>query len=365
MPLNYSQVGDDYDRKDPVKKYAQMAALETGANLLQHNMREVKDSRGESAYVWKQGNIYMAAAIEGLGTKNMVADAMRQITGKTYYDIIGYETVATIINDLITIGAKPLVTHAYWAVGSNDWLQDEERLKDLVSGWKEACMDAGCSWGGGETPTLQNIVSPDYIDLGGSSVGIITHEKRLITDEKLSAGDKIILLRSTGLNANGISLARAVAEKMPQGYATRLPNGQMFGEAVLNKTNIYAKLLQNIFDNGVDLHYVSNITGHGLRKIMRAKGKFTYVIQNMYEPPEVCKAVQKYAELSDEEMYGTYNMGMDFALFVSPKDVYKTLETIKMFGFEAKDAGYIEKGQRQVVLQPKNITFGAETLDLR
>jgi len=365
MPLTYSQVGDDYDRKDPVKKYAQTAAAQTGANLLQHNMREVSASRGESAYVWKQGNIYMASVVEGLGTKNIVADEMRKITGKTYYNIIGYETVATIINDLITVGAKPLVTHAYWAVGSNDWLQDGERLKDLINGWKEGCMAAGTSWGGGETPTLQNIVSPDHIDLGGSSIGIITHEKRLITDEKLCAGDKIILLKSTGINANGISLARAVANKMPEGYATRLPSGVYYGEAVLNKTNIYAKLLQSIFDAGVDIHYISNITGHGLRKIMRAKGGFTYIIEKIYEPPEVFDTIQKYAELSDEEMYGTYNMGMDFALFISPKDAERTLETIKKTGFEAKDAGYIKEGERKVILQPKNIIFNAETLNLR
>jgi len=152
---------------------------------------------------------------------------------------------------------------------------------------------------------------------------------------------------------------------MPESYATKLPSGQYYGEALLNKTNIYAKLIQDLFANGVDIHYVSNITGHGLRKIMRAKGEFTYVIEKMFEPLEIFGAIQKYAELSEEEMYGTYNMGMDYALFVTPEDVTKTLEIIKTNNFEGIDAGYIEQGERKVILKPKNIVFKAKTLDLR
>src|SRR3989338_9343268 len=99
---------------------------------------EITATRGESAFVWQQGNILMASVVEGLGTKNLVADEMRKITGKTYYDIIGYDTVATIIIDLITVGAKPRVVHAYWAIEDNNWLQDSARMKDFVSGWREA-----------------------------------------------------------------------------------------------------------------------------------------------------------------------------------------------------------------------------------
>src|SRR5258708_197583 len=105
--ITYSQVGDNYDTKDPIKVLAQTAASSTGWNLLQHGFTEVSDSRGESAYVWKQGNIYMASVTEGLGTKNLIADGTREFSGKTYYDVIGHDTVATIINDLITVGAKP------------------------------------------------------------------------------------------------------------------------------------------------------------------------------------------------------------------------------------------------------------------
>ncbi len=365
MPLTYSSVGDNYDLKDPIKKLAQIEAVKTGTNLQVHGCAEVQASRGESAYVWEQGDIHMATVIEGLGTKNLVADAMRKATGKTYYDIIGYETVATIINDLVTVGAAPLTIHAYWAVGSNDWFQDEPRLRDLVAGWKEGCDAAGASWGGGESPTLQKIVAPDCIDLGGSSVGIIKNESQLLTDDRLQRGDRIILLRSTGINANGVSLARAVADRLPQGYATKLSDGRYYGEAVLNKTNIYARLIQTLFQKNVELHYISSITGHGLRKIMRGRGNFTYVIEHMCEPQEIFSVIQKTAELSDYQMYETYNMGMDYALFLPETDVSGALAVIFDCGFEGIDAGYVESGEKKLILREKNLIYEGNTLQVR
>jgi len=363
--ITYSQVGDNYDTKDPIKKLAQKAAWQTGRNLLRHGFCEISDSRGESAYVWKQGNVYMASVVEGLGTKNLIADDTRKITGKTYYDVIGHDTVATVINDLITVGAKPLVIHAYWAIEDNIWLDDQKRMTDLIKGWKSACDLSGASWGGGETATMKQIVIPNTSELAGSTVGIISSKKYLITSNNLKNGDRIILLKSNGVNANGISLTRAIAKRLSQGYATKLPSGKMYGEALLTKTNIYAKLIQDLQKNNIDIHYISNITGHGLRKIMRAKQNLTYVIEKIIEPPEIFLFIQKHANLSDEEMYGTFNMGMDYVLFISEKDVRKTQKFIIKNGFKSINAGYVKKGERQVVIKPKNIVFKGETLDLR
>lgn len=363
--ITYSKVGDNYETKDPIKKLAQAEAKKTGENLKKNGFSEVVSSRGESAYVWEQGSVYMASVVEGLGTKNLVADGTRKITGKTYYDIIGHDTVATIINDLISVGATPLTLHAYWAIENNDWLQDAARMKDLVAGWKSACDLAGVSWGGGETPTLKGIVQPGTVELGGSAVGIIKPKSRLITDQKLATGDKILLLKSTGINANGLSLARAVAKKLPQGYATKLSNGQLYGEAVLNRTNIYAKLLQKLLDGGVEIHYVSNITGHGLRKIMRARQNFSYVLEKVFEPQPVFAFIQKQANLTDEEMYQTFNMGQDYVLFVSKNDVTKTLKIIEQRGFSGIEAGQVFRGAREVQIRQKKIVFASESLDLR
>ncbi|OGH53631.1 MAG: hypothetical protein A3G15_03690 [Candidatus Levybacteria bacterium RIFCSPLOWO2_12_FULL_40_10] len=363
--MTYSKVGDNYDTKDPIKKLAQNAARLTANNLRKHNFEEMPDSRGESAYVWKQGDVYMASVIEGLGTKNLVADGTRKITGKTYYDIIAYDTVATIINDLVTVGATPLVLHAYWAIENNEWLYDEELMKNLISGWKKACDIAGVSWGGGETATLKQVVIKGASEFGGSAVGIIRSKKHLITDNKLRPGDRIVLIQSNGINANGISLARAVAKKINGGYGTKLSNGKIYGEALLTKSNIYSKLVQDLQDTNVDIHYISNITGHGVRKIMRARPAFTYTIEKIFKPQEVFVFIQKHAGLSDYEMYETYNMGQDYAIFVSKKDVEKTLRLVQKNKFKAIDAGYVEQGKRQVIVKPKNIVYSSKTLNLR
>ncbi len=369
--ITYAQVGDNYAIKDPIKILAQTAALKTGENLITHGFRELSDSRGESAFVWSLGSSrdkqtpLMASVIEGLGTKNLVADGMRKITGKTYYDVIAHDTVATIINDLVSVGATPLVIHAYWAVEDNSWLQDKKRMRDFVAGWKNACNEAQVVWGGGETPTLKGIVVPDTIDLGGSAIGIIRSKKHLITDNKLQAGDRILLIKSNGVNANGISLTRVIAKKLPQGYATKLPNGKTYGESLLTKTNIYARLIQSLQKASIDIHYISNITGHGLRKLMRARGKFTYVIEQVIEPQPIFAFIQIHANISDDEMYQTYNMGSDYALYLSSKEIERTQKIIKQSGFASIDAGFIEQGKRQVIIKPKNLVYDGSSLELR
>lgn len=363
--ITYSEVGDNYDTKDPIKIDAQTAAIQTAKNLKKYGFEEFSDSRGESAYIWQQGNIYMAAVAEQLGTKNLVADEMRKITGKTYYDSIAHDTVATIINDLNTVGAQPLVLHAYWAIENNDWLADEERMRDLIAGWKSACDLAGASWGGGETPTLKGIITPNTVALGGSAIGFISDKKRLLTDSKITVGDRIIFLKSNGINANGLSLARAVAKKLPKGYDTKLPSKMSYGEAILSRTNIYTKVIQDMLNAGIDLHYISNITGHGLRKIMRPRQNFTYMIEKLFQPQELFLFMQKHAELSDYEMYEEFNMGQDYAIFLPEKDVIKSQEIVKKNNFESLDAGFVKDGERKVNIISKNIIFKGESLQLK
>ncbi len=361
MSNAYSKSGVNYNKIDPIKKLAQQAALSTSKYLKD----EITATRGESAYVWKQGKEYMASVVEGLGTKNLVADEMRKSTAKTYYDAIGYDTVSSIINDLVSVGAKPLTIHAYWAVGSSNWFDDTKRASDLVKGWKKACDDSEMSWGGGETPSLSGIINPDTIDLGGSAVGVIKNKKQLLLDKNLRAGDRIILLQSNGINMNGLSLARSLATKLPKGYGTKLPSGKFYGEALLKRSHIYAKLIQSLFAAGVEIHYISNITGHGLRKVMRGKPAFTYVIEKLFKPQEEFLFIQKHDKLSDREMYETFNMGQDYALFVPPRSVEKTLKIIQKSGFKGVAAGYIERGVKKVVLKEKNIMFESKSLDLR
>ena len=171
--LTYKQSGVNYETIDYLKRIAQQAGGKT-VNNLPENYKEVTTSRGESAHVVDNGEYYFASVIEGLGTKSLVADEMYRLTGKTYYDSLAYDTVAMIVNDLITVGAKPLTLMAYWAAGSSDWFRDKKRADDLVSGWTKASQDSGAVWGGGETPVLSGIINEEVIDLAGACFGITT-----------------------------------------------------------------------------------------------------------------------------------------------------------------------------------------------
>jgi phosphoribosylformylglycinamidine cyclo-ligase len=113
--LTYDQAGVDYDKIDPLKVAAQRAAAATAPHLTAHGFGEVTASRGESAYVVDVGPFYLASIVECLGSKALVADEMARLTGRSYYAGIAQDTIAMAVNDLITVGATPLVVQAYWA----------------------------------------------------------------------------------------------------------------------------------------------------------------------------------------------------------------------------------------------------------
>ena len=137
--LSYEQSGVNYDLIDPLKVTAQRAAAATAGHLTAHGFSEVKASRGESAYVVDVGPFYIASIVECLGSKALVADEMHALTGKSYYASIAQDTIAMAVNDLITVGATPLVVQAYWAAGGSAWFGDADRAGALVEGWKAAC----------------------------------------------------------------------------------------------------------------------------------------------------------------------------------------------------------------------------------
>ena len=361
----YAQAGVDYSAMDPIKVLAQKAAAGTAGNLSSFGAQEVGMSRGESAYVWEEADAYRALVVEGLGTKNLVADAMRSVTGKTYYDQLAQDTVAMIVNDLVVVGALPQVVNAYFAIGDSGWMRDEERARDLIAGWAAACDQIGATWGGGETPTLKGVIHPDTIDLGGSAVGIINPKERLVLGDKLAAGDAIVLVESSGIHANGITFVRSLAEKSPSIYATKLPNGRLFGEAILTPTHLYVALVRQVLEAGIDVHYMVNVTGHGWRKLMRATQEFTYVIDTVPQPHDEFLFMQQQAGADDSEMYGNFNMGAGFALYTPAKEAEKVVALASKCGLQAIVAGRVETGSKQVVVPPKDLTFAGDTLGVR
>lgn len=363
--ITYSSSGVNYDAVDPIKRLAQTRARKTSGNLEKFGMKEISGSRGETAFVWEEEDCFKAFVIEGLGTKNLVADEVRKLTGKTYYDQLAQDTIAMIVNDLIVVGAQPLVINAYFAAGSSDWFKDKERANDLINGWAKACQLSGATWGGGETPLLKDIIEPNTIDLSGAAIGIIKPKERLTLGDKLTAGDSIILIESSGIHSNGLTLARTIAEKLPQRYGTKLADGTIYGEALLVPTHIYAGFIKDLFDQGVDIHYMVNITGHGFRKLMRANREFTYQITQIPPIPEIFNFIKEHSGNSDEEMYGTFNMGAGFAIMLPADQVQKAQNMATKNNFKSWKAGVIQEGERQVIIKPKNITFKGETLNLR
>jgi phosphoribosylformylglycinamidine cyclo-ligase len=361
--MTYAGTGVDYDAMDPFKRLAQMAGRATAVNLERFGFTEVEASRGESVYLIETPDCYLAHVEEGLGTKNWIAEDMYKLIGKSYYDQMAQDTVAMIVNDMITLGALPVSIAMHFAVGDSNWFKDEQRCLDLVDGWKKACDMAGCVWGGGETPTLKGM--PDPV-LAGSALGIIKPKELIIDPNNIQHGDAIIMLASSGIHANGLTMARKIADKLPDGYLTMLPDDRTYGETLLDPTPIYVPVISKCLELDVDLHYTINITGHGWRKLMRANGNFRYVVERLPPQLPIFDFLQEHGPVDDREAYGNFNMGAGFALYVQDDEVKKTLEMLALAGFDAWEAGHIEKSDtKQVIITPKDIVYDGSTLGVR
>ena len=363
--LSYEQAGGNYELIDPLKVAAQRAAAATASHLASHGFTEVKASRGESAYVVDVGPFYIASIVECLGSKTLVADEMAKLTGRSFYDSIAQDTIAMAVNDLITVGATPLVVQAYWAAGGSDWFGDAQRAQALVAGWKKACDVCGVAWGGGETPALAGIVEGGRIDLAASCTGIINPKERLSVGDRLAAGDAIVLLTSSGIHANGLSLARKLLERLPQGYLTKLEDGSTYGDALLAPTVLYSPATEALYKAGITPHYCANVTGHGWRKLLRHPVQLTYRVNALPKVPPVLKFMQQHAKQDDREAYSTLNMGAGFALFVAAGDAQKTVDVARACGIDAVLAGQVEAGPKQLLIEPLSIRFGDDDLQLR
>lgn len=364
-PLTYDQAGVNYDLIDPLKITAQRAAAATASHLAGHGFSEVKASRGESAYVVDVGPFYIASIVECLGTKTLVADEMAKLTGRSFFAGIAQDTIAMAVNDLITVGATPLVVQAYWAAGGSDWFGDAQRAQALVAGWKAACDTCQVAWGGGETPALAGIVEDGRIDLAASCTGLINPKERLSVGDKLGAGDAIVLLASSGIHANGLSLARKLAERLPQGYLTEIAPGLTYGEALLAPTALYSPVTEALWKAGIAPHYCANITGHGWRKLLRHPSALTYRIHTVPPKTAVLDFIQKQAGQDDREAYSTLNMGAGFAIFVKAEDAERTAQVARDCGIDAWVAGTVEAGEKQLLIEPLGIRFSEDDLALR
>jgi phosphoribosylformylglycinamidine cyclo-ligase len=366
MELTYKNSGVDYDPLDAFKRACQLEAASTIAALAAFGMSEPAKIRGESAYLIETSDEFLAHVEEGLGTKNLIADAIFDKTGKSYYANIGIDTVATIVNDLITSGALPISVAMHAAVGDSAWFAKGTRAKDLARGFAQGCKTAGAVWGGGETPALRGIVDPKTIVLAGSAIGRIRPKSNRIVGD-IAHDDAIILLASSGVHTNGLTLCRALADRLPQGYLTVMADGRTYGESLLDPSVIYVPFVARCQQIGIRLKYAGHITGHGWRKLMRLDEPFIYRITDVGQVPEIFRFMQKNGPVDIKESYATFNMGAGFAAYVSPGDADQCLTAARAVGIHAWRAGSVVKqgNTKAVQIVPLDVTFDADSLAVR
>jgi phosphoribosylformylglycinamidine cyclo-ligase len=364
--LSYEAAGVNYDRLDAFKRACQRAAGTTTGVLAAHGLSEPAAIRGESAYLIETPDEYLAHVEEGLGTKNLIADAMAKLTGRSFYRNIGIDTVATIVNDLITTGALPISVAMHAAVGDGEWFAEAGRAEDLANGFAEACLQSGAVWGGGETPALKGIVNPETIVLAGSAIGRI-RPKSLRIQGDVRDGDAMIFLASSGVQTNGLTLCRAIADRLPKRYLTPIGEGRSYGEALLDPSVIYVKFIAGLQRAGIKPHYAVHVTGHGLRKLMRLDAPFVYRVTDVRESLPIFKFLMRAGPIEVKEAYATFNMGIGFAVYVSPDDAAACLRVAKETGYDAWVGGTVHKdGDRKAVeIDSLGITFDAESLNVR
>jgi phosphoribosylformylglycinamidine cyclo-ligase len=361
---SYRAAGVDYETLDAGKRLALSSALATSPLLELRGGLARDASRGEPAFVFELGGRTLAFVVEGLGTKAMIARAVLEAGGPNRFADVAYDTVAAIANDLCCVGALPLVVNAYFATGSSDWYLRGERSRALVEGWQRGCMDAGATWGGGESPSLPGLLAEDEIELAGAAVGAVPEGHSAILGEGLAPGDEIVLLAASGLHANGASLARLVAERLPDGYATQLPDGESFGEALLEPTVMYVPLDASLLEQALPVTYLSHVTGHGLLKLMRPQRDLTYRIERLPPVPAVLEFLVAQAGLDARAAHTTFNMGSGFAVYCAAGAGEQVVATAGRLGIDAIVAGVVEEGPRRVVVEPVGVSFEGAEMEL-
>jgi phosphoribosylformylglycinamidine cyclo-ligase len=361
---NYKAAGVDYDALDGGKRMAMARALATSPLLSARGGQALDASRGEPAFAFELDGTTLAFVMEGLGTKSVIARELLERHGVNRFADVAYDTVAAILNDLCCVGALPLVVNAYFATGSSEWYAEPERAAALLEGWQRACVDAGCTWGGGESPSLPGLLAREDIELAGAAVGAVPPGRSAILGEALRAGDEIVLVASSGLHANGASLARLLVERLPDGYLTALPSGRTLGEALLDPSLMYVPLVQALLESDLGISYLSHVTGHGLLKLMRPARALSYRVSRLPPVPEVLAFLVEQAGLDRHEAYSTFNMGSGYAIYCSEGTGPDVVEMARRLGFQAVVAGFVETGARQVILQPIGVRYVGDELDL-
>lgn len=377
----------NYVMLDRFKVAAQEAARKTAHNLLETGAEEILASRGESCFLWQYNGQIFGGVVEGLGTKNRALDSFNdqfrfwkevaekyQISWKgtglefpkirPYFNV-AIDTAMMIFIDMIACGIKPQVLLTYYGVGASEWFEKPEHIDDYCDGTVYACNEVGCAWGGGETPCITNIIYPDTVDLCGAAFGVLIAPEPIL-GQNLKSGNKIMLVESTGLQANYLSGARRLASKLPAGYLTPLSDGTPFGAALSVPTDIrYIRFIESLILEGVRVNYIVPITGHGLRKIMRARQPFTYRLHTLAPLSPLFRFMIEGLGLKGKsgasEAIGGMNLGQGMALMMPEEDMPKAKDIANnVYGLNVWEGGVVKEGPRQVIIENPDPIFEIE-----
>ena len=285
------------------------------------------------------GDKYITLATDGVGTKLMIAEALNK------WDTVGIDCIAMNVNDTICVNAEPTSFVDYIAIDK----PNEEITREIGKGLQKGAELSNMEIVGGEIAVLPEIVNG--VDLSGTCLGYVAKD-RIITGETCQEGDLIIALRSSGIHSNGLTLARKIVEANNIGWNDSVSGlTKTIGEELLTPTEIYVKQVLEITSQ-FNVHGLVDITGGGLRNILRMKKGLQYVISDPVKPAPIFTKLQELGEVEDKEIYQTLNMSMGFTI-IAPADDAEQIA--KKYG-NAEIAGRVQKGDG-VLLEPGNILY--------
>ncbi len=278
----------------------------------------------------------LVAGTDGVGTKlkyAIVADK---------HDTIGIDAVAMCVNDIICQGARPLFFLDYFATGN----LSPEKVATVVSGIAKGCTQSGAALIGGETAEMPGFYRDGDYDIAGFAVGVVD-KKKIINGSKIKKGDVLIGIKSSGIHSNGYSLVRKIFGEdinVLNKYDEELDAKPI--NVLLTPTKIYVKSILDLIEK-VKVKGIAHITGGGfIENIPRIfpDGIGCEIDTQSYEVPNVFKVIQSRAELSAEEMYNTFNMGIGMVVCVGKEDVNATLRQLQLTGEDCVVLGTTVKG---------------------
>lgn len=264
----------------------------------------------------------LVSGTDGVGTKLMLAFDQKK------HDTIGIDLVAMCVNDIVAQGAKPLFFLDYIGCGKND----PAVIEQIVAGVSEGCIQSGAALIGGETAEMPGMYKEDEYDLAGFAVGI-AEKSSLITGELIQAGDVILGLASSGIHSNGYSLVRSLIGDLDQSskYGDM---DQSLKEVLLAPTKIYARPVAELM-NHLTIKGISHITGGGFYENfprMMPDGLGATIYETSWKVPAIFSFLAEQGDISREEMYGIFNMGIGMALVVAKEDVEQATKILQSAG---------------------------------